>query len=93
MELLCDDPPELLGAARFSIIHFTTAEEANVATHTWAELTGGDLTLAPILRLLQQGKQNQEDSFYIGDSVTQKDTIRPGWMLRHPLLKAQPLPV
>ena len=38
---LCDDPPDLLGAARITRIHFTTPKVANVATQTVAQLMGG----------------------------------------------------
>ena len=39
--LLCEDLPDLLGAARITKTHVATPEVANVATQTMAQLVGG----------------------------------------------------
>ena len=41
LDLLCDDPPVLVGAVRITRIHFTSPEVAHVATQTMAQLVGG----------------------------------------------------
>ena len=105
MDLLCDNPPHLLGAAKITRIHFTTPEVANVATCALTELMGGvvevmrasatSATSAAAAAAAQLGKNSNHlflsrTKGLASTLVIQRDKIDLGWMLGHPLLKEQP---